>query len=182
MLYAAAFAPDGKFLATGDKVGHVVVWDTASGKETATLEAPVMYTWDPVQRRHSIGGIRSLAFSPDGKALAVGGMDKVGNIDHLEGKMRVEVFDWATAQRTHELKGDKFNGLVNKVAFGPDGAWLLAAGGANDGHLQFYDLKTSKALRQEKVAVHIHDAVLNEAMDTIYVAGHNKVLTFGMKA
>src|SRR5262245_1032948 len=52
MLYACAFAPDGKHLATGDKVGHVVVWEVATGKPAATLEAPVMYTWDPVQRRH----------------------------------------------------------------------------------------------------------------------------------
>src|SRR5262249_55451706 len=59
MLYAVTFSPDGHYLATGDKVGHIVVWDVATGKEAATLEAPVMYTWDPVQRRHSIGGIRS---------------------------------------------------------------------------------------------------------------------------
>src|SRR6516225_380350 len=103
MLYACAVSPDGRYLATGDKVGHVVVWELASGKQAAVLEASVMYTWDPVQRRHSIGGIRSLAFSPDGKLLAVGGMGKVGNIDHLEGKARVEIFDWKKGERTHDL-------------------------------------------------------------------------------
>src|SRR5438552_257273 len=84
-VYAVAFSADGYRLATGDKVGHVVVWDVESGKQLTTCEAPGMYTWDPVQRLHSIGGIRSLAFSPDGTRLAVGGMGKVGNIDHLEG-------------------------------------------------------------------------------------------------
>ena len=99
MLFACAFSPDGRHLATGDKVGHIVVWDVESGSRSATLEAPVMYTWDPVQRRHSIGGIRSLAFSPDGKQLAVGGIGKIGNIDHLDGKARVEVFDWQKGER-----------------------------------------------------------------------------------
>src|SRR5262249_43235778 len=33
MLYACDFSPDGKFLATGDKVGHIVVWEVATGKE-----------------------------------------------------------------------------------------------------------------------------------------------------
>src|SRR5689334_1129421 len=64
MLYAASFSADGKHLATGDKVGKVKVWEVDSGKPVAEVEAPVMYTWDAVQRLHSIGGIRSLAFSP----------------------------------------------------------------------------------------------------------------------
>src|SRR4051812_34648963 len=67
MLYAACVSADGKLLATGDKVGHIVVWDLAAGSKLAALEAPGFYTWDPKERIHSIGGIRSLAFSPDGK-------------------------------------------------------------------------------------------------------------------
>jgi WD40 repeat protein len=182
MLYACAFTPDGKHVATGDKVGHIVVWEVASGKPAATLEAPGMYTWDPVQRRHSIGGIRSLAFSPDGRLLAVGGIGKIGNIDHLDGKARVEVFDWQKGERTHEFPGDKIKGLVEHLEFHPQGDWLLAAGGANDGFLMFLDLKAKKALRQEKAPMHVHDFALNEAADTVYAAGHGKILVFEMKA
>ncbi len=181
MLYASAFSADSKLLATGDKVGHIVLWDLASGKEVTTLEAPVMYTWDPVARRHSIGGIRSLAFSPDGTQLAVGGMGKVGNIDHLEGKTRVEVFDWQKGQQTHLFAGDKFNGLVNQLRFHPQGEWLLGAGGAGDGFLLFYDLKSKKTLRQEKAPMHIHDVALNEEGNTLYTAGHNKIVVFDLK-
>src|SRR5262245_54615615 len=133
MLYACAFAPDGKHLATGDKTGHIVVWETATGRPVTTLETPVMYTWDPVQRVHSIGGIRSLAFSADGTLLAVGGMGKVGNIDHLEGKTRVEVFDWRKGQRRNEFTGDKFKGVVEGLEFHTRGEWLLADGGAQEG-------------------------------------------------
>jgi WD40 repeat protein len=179
MLYACAIAPDGKHIATGDKVGHVVVWELASGKPVATLEAPVMYTWDPVQRRHSIGGIRALAFSPDGRLLAVGGIGTIGNIDHLDGKARVEVFDWRKGERTHEFAGVK--GLVERLAFHPGGDWLLAGGGANDGFLLFFDLGGNKALRQEKVPMHVHDVALNEDADTAYVAGHGKIMVFEMK-
>lgn len=181
MLYACAISPDGKHLATGDKVGHIVVWELETGKQLTTLEAPVMYTWDPTQRRHSIGGIRSLAFSPDGKLLAVGGMGKVGNIDHLEGKARVEVFDWQKGERTNEFPGDKFNGLVERLEFHPQGDWLLGAGGAGDGFLMFFDLPQKKVLRQEKVPMHVHDVTTNEAVDTLYVVGHNKIILFEMK-
>ena len=140
-----------------------------------------MYTWDPVQRRHSIGGLRSLAFSPDGRLLAAGGIGKIGNIDHLDGKARVEVFDWAAGRRTHEFPGDKFNGLINCLRFHPDGAWLLGGGGANDGFLMFFNLDAKKAIRQEKVAMHVHDLVLGDGGETVYAAGHGKILVFEMK-
>jgi WD40 repeat protein len=178
MLYACAFSPDGKYLATGDKTGHVVVWDVKTGKSLTTLDAPTMYTWDPVQRLHSIGGIRSLAFSPDGKLLAVGGIGKISNIDHLDGKARVEVFDWQAGKLAVEFPGDKFNGLVEALAWAPDGAWLLAAGGANEGFLLFFDVAAKKTLRQEKLTTHLHDAALSPAGDSFVAVGHNKVLLF----
>lgn len=182
MLYACAFSPDGKLLATGDKVGHVVIWDVATGKEVKTLETPVMYTWDPVQRRHSIGGIRSVAFSADGKTLAVGGMGKVGNIDHLEGKARIEAFDWQKGEKLFELESDKFKGLVNQLRFDPEGAWLVGAGGAGEGMLIFVDLKTGKLGRQEKVAMHVHDLACDEKLETLLAVGHRKMVMFEMKA
>lgn len=181
MLYACTFSGDGKHLATADKVGKVMVWEVDTGKKVASLEAPIMYTWDPDQRRHSIGGIRSLAFSPDHSLLAVGGMGKVGNIDHLEGKARVEIFDWKKGTRTHEFPGDRFNGLVNRFYFHPKNEWLMATGGANDGFLIFFDLATKKILRQEKVGCHVHDAVLNDDGDTIWLAGHHHLLSFEIK-
>jgi len=178
MLYAVAFSADSKLLATGDKVGHIVVWDTKSGKPLSTCEAPVMYTWDKVQRNHSIGGIRSLAFSPDGKSLAVGGMGKVGNIDHLEGKARVEVFDWKSSKQIVEFPGDKFVGLVNRLAWAPDGSWLVGAGGAGEGFFLFYDVTNKKTLRQEKVMTHVHDFAITAAADLITCVGHSKIVVY----
>jgi WD40 repeat protein len=181
MLYAVTFSGDGKHLATADKVAKVKVWEVESGNLASEVEAPVMYTWDPVQRLHSIGGVRSLAFSPDGKALAVGGIGKIGNIDHLEANARVELFDWAGQKRLSEFGADKSKGLVNRLLFAPDGSWLLAAGGANDGFLLILDKDAKKTLRQEKVGAHIHDAALDEKGETIILAGHNKVVLFEMK-
>ena len=181
MLYAAAFSADGARLATIDKVGHLVVWDVASGKQLKTLETPGMYTWDPKQRIHSIGGPRSLAFSPDGKQLAVGGMGQVGNIDHLEGKSRVELFDLEKGERLLELQNDQFKGLVEKLIFMPDGKELLAAGGDNGGFLQAIDIAEKKISKQEKSPTHVHDAIINESCDRVFAASHGKLVVWELQ-
>jgi WD40 repeat protein len=182
MLFVCTFSPDGRFVATADKVGHIVVWEAASGKPAQTLEAPGMYTWDPVQRKHSIGGIRSLAFSPDGKYLACGGISKINNVDHLDGKARIEIFDWHKGEKTHEYADDKFKGLVEDLQFHPKGDWLLGGGGANDGFFLFFDLKEKKASRREKMPIHIHDFVLDDKAETIYAAGHGKIQVLQVQA
>ncbi len=182
MLYACAFSTDGGHLATGDKVGHIVVWDMGSGKPAKTIEAAGMYTWDPRARIHSIGGIRSLVFSPDNSVLAVGGMGKVGNIDHLEGKARLELFDWRAEKSLKVVEGDKCKGLITKLAFHPQGDWLVGAGGDSKGALVFFDAAGAKTLREESVAMHVHRFVTNEAADRLYLVGHNKISIWELSA
>ncbi len=178
MLFCCRFSSDGKYLATGDKVGHVVVWETATGKQMTAIETPTMYTWDPKQRIHSIGGVRSLAFSPDSRLLAIGGMGQVGNIDHLGAMARWEIFDWRNGEQTHKYDGDTHKGLVEQMQFGPDGKWLLAAGGDHGGFIKFYELDTSKIIKQDKAPMHVHDFTMNEDQDTIYAAGHGKIVVW----
>lgn len=180
MLFCTGISPDGKFLATADKVGHIVVWEIPSGKKLKELDAPKMYTWDPKQRIHSIGGIRSLAFSSDSRLLAVGGIGQIGNIDHLGALARLEVFDWQKGEQTHEFPGDKFKGLFERLVFHPEGKWLLGAGGDHNGFIKFIDLESKKVMRQEKAPMHIHDLVVDENYNRIYAAGHGKVVVWEM--
>ncbi len=182
MLYACAFSTDGSYLATGDKVGHIVVWDMSSGKSVKTMESPGMYTWDPRARIHSIGGIRSLAFSPDNSVLAVGGMGKVGNIDHLEGKARLELFDWRAEKSVQVVECDKTKGLITRLAFHPKNDWLVGAGGDSKGALVFFDTAGKKTLREESVAAHVHKFAATDSMDRLYLASHNKLSIWELSA
>ncbi len=182
MLYAVAFSTDGLFLATGDRVGHVVIWEVASGKKLSEVEAPVMYTWDPKQRRHSIGGIRSVAFSRDGRRVAAGGIGTIGNIDHLDGPSRVEIFDLQVGQRVQEISDTTYKGLVEQIAFPVSESWGIFGGGDNGGFISFYDTETGKPLHQSKMPMHVHAFVLNDAEDTLYAAGHNQLAVAEFKA
>jgi len=175
MLYAAACSEDGKWLATGDKTGHVAIWDLVSLEKVGQIEAPVLYTWDPMQRRHSIGGIRALAFSPDGSKLAVGGIGTIGNVDHLDGKSRVEVFDWQSGTRLFELEDDKRKGIVEQFAWLSSGSVLLCAGGDHKGFLKLYDMASGELLHQDGNDGHIHGFAVDEAEEHLYLACHNRV-------
>ena len=181
MLFACTYSPDGKLLATGDKVGHVVIWDVETGKQVTAFESPENYTWDPKQRRHSIGGIRSLQFSPDGKLMAVGGIGQIGNIDHLGAKSLVQVYDWQKGERVNQFGSDNRKGLVETLKFHHEGKWLLGAGGDHKGFLLFMDLAANKYIREEDAKMHVHEFALSESSDTIYAVGHNSIAVWEMK-
>ncbi len=178
MLYAVAWSPDGRYLATGDKVGHVAVWDASSFEKVGEVEAPLMYTWDPKQRRHSIGGIRSLAFSHDSKLLAVGGIGTIGNIDHLDGPHRIEVFDWQAKERKLEISNNELKGLVECLAFAPDGTWLAAAGGDHGGFVAFYKVENGESIKAEKAPMHVYEFTFSDDGETLYTIGHGKLATW----
>jgi WD40 repeat protein len=176
MLYAVAFSSDGKLLATGDKPGRVCVWNVADGKQLAVLDASGVYTWDPKARQHSIGGIRSVAFSPDGATIAVGGCGKIGNVDHLESPGRLEVFDWKSGKQKFVLSLDAKNkGLIEQLRFSPDGKWLVGAGGAGGGFIAFFDVTAGKILYQDSAPMHVHGLALSDDGGTIYASGHNRL-------
>jgi WD40 repeat protein len=178
MLYAVAVSPDGEWIATGDRTGEVIVWNAKTLKIERQMSAAEMYTWDPRARRHSIGGIRSLAFSPDGASLAVGGMGKVGNIDHLEGKSRIEVFDWRRQERSHLYGEGEFKGLVESLAFSEDGQWLISGGGANDGFVSFHAWKddAEKPFVEHKAPMHVHQIHFDSATAKLTAVGHGRIV------
>ena len=182
VLHAAAVTRDGRYLATGDKVGHVVIWDLQSGKPVKTFDSPENYTWDAKQRRHSAGGLRSLAFSPDGKLLAVGGIAKIGNIDGLGASALIQIYDWQKGERTHRFAHDKHKGLVEHLCFHHKSEWLMAAGGAGGGFFLFMDLNANKFVHAVDAKMHVHAFALNEKSERVYAVGYKNLAVWDLPA
>jgi WD40 repeat protein len=177
-LFACAFSADGKLLATSDQEGRIVVWETASGKQAAVCVAPDFYEWDrsaEAGNGHSFGGVRSLAFSPNGKSLAAGGIDN-HDAAIIAGTAMVQVFDWPTGQKTHDFKVGG-NGVVENLRFHPRGEWLMGALGAGAaGKLLFYDLGQKKVLKEVAAPMLIFGVAMNETGDVIDTVGRGQVV------
>ncbi|HZZ77050.1 MAG TPA: hypothetical protein VFE62_00945 [Gemmataceae bacterium] len=181
MLYCCAFSNDGTKLATGDRVGRVCIWNVANGDRLSTVEVPSLYTWDGVQRIRSIGGIRSLAFSPDGTQIAVGGIGQIGNVDGLAGPARVEIHNWARRERVLDFQGNQ-QALINKLVWHPNNNWLCGSGGGGNGFICFYNTQNRTMIHQMNLPMHTHDTVFSEDWTTLYHVGHQKIVVQEMRA
>ncbi len=97
-----------------------------------------------IQTGHT-DGVRSVAFSPDGKLLASGSIDKT-----------VRVWELATHRELRVYRGSIF--VVNCIAFSPDGKLLAAAGGDDNSNLDIatlvvvWDVETGRVVREYKAA------------------------------
>ncbi len=116
-LYAVAFSPDRKTLASGDD-GTVRLWDVA-GRQLG----------DPLQGHNGV--VYTVAFSPDGKTLASGGSDHTVRL--------WDVTDPAHPRRLGAPLQGHADQPVSSVAFSPDGKTL--ASGGYDGKVQLWALR-----------------------------------------
>jgi len=130
------FSPDGRLLATYTAMfsGQVKLWDAATGRELRTLTA------DTGGADYVNGGVRSVAFSRDGKLLAAGSDDG-----------STKVWEVSTGRELYKLGGDSRgtgDAAVYSVAFGADDHVLVTLGGLSPVSAKFWDLTTGQLARE----------------------------------
>jgi len=120
-----AFSADGKLLAIGSgdpDVKAVTLLETAGGTQMARLQA-------------QSGGNHSLAFSPDGRRLAVA----------CRGKP-IQLWDVDSGKPRGVIEGDGDAGTC--VAISPDGKWIAAGGGPDAPTVRVWALSSGKMVKK----------------------------------
>ena len=145
-----AFSPDGKTFATSHCWSHgpsfVTLWDTAKGEQLRKIDGP-----------EGVLAFNPLAFAPNNKVLAVGGIDEILLLDPDKGK------------RVHRMSPEI---EVWHLAFAPDATVLASCGRGKD--VMLWDVATGK---KKATLPFDHPFVLSVAFSpdgkTITAVGYN---------
>ncbi|MBX0331190.1 WD40 repeat domain-containing protein [Oscillochloris sp. ZM17-4] len=105
-VFNVAFSPAGDLIATADNDGHVRLWSTQTGAPAGDLISPGANPDNPQQ-------VIALAFAPDGRTLASGGLD-----------LKVHLWDLADRREIGQFVGH--SNTIQALAFAPDGSFLVS--------------------------------------------------------
>jgi WD40 repeat protein len=192
-LYAVAFSPEGRLVATASFDKTIKLWEAATGKEVRTFAGPTGHQ----------NLVLCVAFSPDGNMLASGSQDNTAKVWDVPSSRPMREYFAADGVRAIALSpdGSKLAGAgkdltikicrlgdgkpvqslagdsspVTSLAYG---AKLVVAGGA-DGSLHFWDPASSQPLGT--VFAHsgpVSGISLNPNNAVAYSAGKDDMLKF----
>ncbi|KAL2150145.1 hypothetical protein VTH82DRAFT_7821 [Thermothelomyces myriococcoides] len=171
---AGVWTPDGLLLATvsEDSSLHVYdVWGAAAAKSLVTENGQTVVSLTDADQRFAVeGGLYSVAVSPSGGLLAVGGANgaiRVINLPRLSQPATTSSSSSSRQQAAGQTQAGTIlaalsvqEDSVESLAFSPSPAAPLLAAGSVDGSIAVFDASRSFAVRRHLKGVHDGESVV----------------------
>ncbi len=173
---AVVFSPDNRYLAAGNLIGDIRVWELSTGKELARWNSPAFTSWGIIKSHCNQGGIYSLAFGPDSESVLACGMGPMRDPMSGNGKQTWQRFAWRRdgAPKIAEIHdGDHGGGHPESLAYHPSHNYFVMAGRLAQGkwNAGFFDEKTGALIQSVDTKCRLAKAVFSPGGDKLFLAG-----------
>ena len=159
---AVAFSPDSQFVAAGNLMGEVRIWDLRSGELMANWTTPDFTSWGIIKSHCYLGGIFAMDFTLDSNHLLLAGMGPMH--DPMSGNGRQLWQKWAWREdpphkvdETHQ--GESGEGLMEALAVSPAGDQFAMGGRLRGGEwtVGIFDTESGNRIATLKTGYRVTD-------------------------
>jgi len=173
---AVAFSHDSQFVAAGNLMGEVRVWNCQSGQQVGSFTTPDLTSWGIIKSHCYLGGIFAIAFSPDDQTLLICGMGDMRDPMAGNGKQLWQKWAWkeSPAKKIDETHaGESGEGLMESLAIHPSGEYFAMGGRLRGGdwNAALFDLASGNRIGSIKSGYRITDLAFTPDGTRLVVVG-----------
>jgi len=176
---AVCFSPDSRFVAAGNLMGEVRIWDLTDGSLAAQFTTDQLTSWGIIKSHCYLGGVFAMRFTPDGEHLLLAGMGPMTDPMAGNGKQLWLRFAWREqparkVDQTHD--GEAGEGLMEALAFSSDGGQFFMGGRNRGGDWNgaIFAASSGARLLHLNTGYRICAAQFEEAADRLFLAGSER--------
>ncbi len=152
-----AIDPSSRYVAAGNLMGDLAVWEVESGRQLAGWRTKSFTSWGITKSHCYISGAFAISFSPDSQSLYAAGMGDMRDPMAGNGRQLWQRFDWRRVpveMKQETITTQSGEGLMETLAWHPSGAHFVMAGRLRGGkwNLGVFDTETGQLIGEAKTA------------------------------
>ena len=148
---AVAFSPDSRFVAAGNLMGEVRIYDVQTGQQAGSIKTDGFTSWGVIKNHFYLGGVFGLHFTPDGEDILLTGMGPMEDPMAGNGRQLWQRWSWkknpaVKVDETHFAQSG--DGLMETLAVHPADPYFVMSGRLRGGNWNtgFFSLKSGDIL------------------------------------